>query len=282
MTETDSSGDRGGSVTTADGDESEADGRPTADATSTGRVAFSRSGARRGFRDCLPVAVGVAGYGVAFGVLASQAGLSAAEATLMSATVLAGAAQLLAVDLWAASASVATIVLATAAVNLRYLLLGATLRPWFADRSALETYGSAFFTADENWALTMRAFADAGATDGADGSEPTDAAYLLGSGLAIWLLWVAATVVGTLASDGVADPARYGLDAAFLAVFVAIAVDLWDGRTDLLPWTAAFVAALATAVAVPGRWYLLAGALAGGLVGVRRADAGVDSREVGG
>ncbi|ADB59473.1 AzlC family protein [Haloterrigena turkmenica DSM 5511] len=235
----------------------------------------------RGFRDCLPVAVGVAGYGVAFGVLASQAGLSAAEATLMSATVLAGAAQLLAVDLWAASASVATIVLATAAVNLRYLLLGATLRPWFADRSVLETYGSAFFTADENWALTMRAFADGGDAVG-NGSESADAAYLLGSGLAIWVLWVAATVVGALVGDGVTDPARYGLDAAFLIVFVAVAVDLWDGRTDLPPWTAAFVAALATAVAVPGRWYLLAGALVGCSVGVRHADVEADSSGVGG
>lgn len=230
-------------------------------------VTFSRAGARRGFRRCLPIAVGVAGYGLAFGVLATRAGLSVAEATLMSATVLAGAAQLIAVDLWAASASAGAIVVATLAVNLRYLLFGAALRPWFADRSRLETYGSAFFTADENWALTMRAFADA------DGTDRVDAAFLLGSGLAIWLLWVAATVAGALAGGRIGDPSRYGLDIVFLAVFVAIAVDLWDGRADLPPLTAAFVAALATAAALPGRWYLLAGALAGCPVGVGRVDA---------
>ena len=267
---TDSSGDCGPRAATADGTESATDGRPTERSTATRRAAFTRAGVRKGFRECLPVAVGVAGYGVAFGVLAAQAGLSVAEATLMSATVLAGAAQLLAVDLWA-SASATAIVLAATVVNLRYLLLGAALRPWFADRSPLETYGSAFFTADENWALTMRAFADAEGT--ADGNGRVDAAYLLGSGLAIWLCWVAATVVGAVAGEGIGDPARYGLDAVFVAVFVAIAIDLWDGRADLLPWTAAFVAALATAYALPGRWYLLAGALAGCLVGVGRVDA---------
>ena len=276
MTETDSRRDRGPDATTGVGDESATAGGPTADATSTRRVAFSRAGARRGFRDCLPIAVGVAGYGVVFGVLASGAGLSVAEAALMSATVLAGAAQLLAVDLWP-SASVTAVVIATAAVNLRYLLLGAALRPWFAGRSALETYGSAFFVADENWALAMREFADAD-TDAGD----ADAAYLLGSGLAIWVLWVAATVAGALAGDGIGDPARYGLDTVFVAVFVAIAVDLWDDRADVLPWAAAFVAALATAVVAPGRWYLLAGALSGCLAGVYRADIEADSSEVSG
>ena len=276
--ETDSRRDRGPDAAIGTGDESATRGGPTADAASTRRVAFSRAGARRGFRDCLPIAVGVAGYGVVFGVLASGAGLSVAEAALMSATVLAGAAQLLAVDLWP-SASVTAIVIATAAVNLRYLLLGAALRPWFAGRSALETYGSAFFVADENWALTMRRFADAG---GADGAGSADAAYLLGSGLAIWLLWVAATVAGALAGDGIGDPTRYGLDTVFVAVFVAIAVDLWDGRADLPPWAAAFVTALAIAVVAPGRWYLLAGALSGCLVGVYRADTEPDPNEVSG
>jgi predicted branched-subunit amino acid permease len=83
-----------------------------------------------GFRTCLPVAVGVGGYGVAFGVLARQAGLSVAEASLMSAFVLAGASQLVAVELWDAPLPVVTIVATTLVVNLRYVLVSASLRPW--------------------------------------------------------------------------------------------------------------------------------------------------------
>lgn len=235
-------------------------------------VTFSLAGARDGFLECLPIALGVAGYGVVFGVLATRAGLSVAEATLMSATVLAGAAQLIAVELWAESVPTATVVLTTLLVNLRYVLMGAALRPWLAERSPLEAYGSVFFTADENWALTVRAFSE-------EASARVNGAYLLGSGLAIWFFWVAATIVGAVAGDGISDPSRYGLDVVFVAVFVALAVELWDGTADLGPWTAAFVVALASAHAFSGRWYLLTGALAGCLVGVLETDG--DSSEVG-
>lgn len=226
-------------------------------------VTFTVGGARRGFLECLPVALGVASYGVVFGVLAVQAGLSVLEASLMSATVLAGAAQLIAVDVWAEATTVpvAAVVLTTLLVNLRYLLMGAALRPWFGGLSARAAYGSVFFTADENWALTMGVYDDADAN-----GRPVPGAYLLGSGLAIWLCWVGATILGAVAGDRVGDPSRYGLDVVFLAVFVAIAVDLWDGGEQLRPWAAAFAVALATAWAVPGYWYVLAGALAGGLV----------------
>ena len=92
-------------------------------------VSFERTGDAAGFRTCLPVAVG-GGYGVAFGVLAGQAGLSIAEATLMSAVVLARASQLIAVELWDATLSVLPIVVTSLIVDLRYVLKSASLRPW--------------------------------------------------------------------------------------------------------------------------------------------------------
>ncbi|MWV41380.1 branched-chain amino acid ABC transporter permease [Natrialba sp. INN-245] len=219
-------------------------------------------------------AVGVASYGVVFGVLAVQAGLSVAEATLMSATVLAGAAQLIAVDLWADAAAVpvVAVLLTTVLVNLRYLLMGAALRPWFGTLSPPAAYGSVFFTADENWALTMGALAE-----DADGSRAVRGAYLLGSGFAIWLLWVAATVVGGVAGDGIGDPSRYALDFVFAAVFVATAVELWDGSGDLRPWAAAFAVTLASAAVLPGYWYVLLGACAGCVAGIAGGADGGDA-----
>lgn len=48
-------------------------------------VSFDRAGFVAGFRTCLPVAEADGGYGLAFGVIARQTGLSIGEATLMSA-----------------------------------------------------------------------------------------------------------------------------------------------------------------------------------------------------
>ncbi|MEE6211395.1 AzlC family ABC transporter permease [Salarchaeum sp. III] len=236
---------------------------PTSDAQRQQSLSFSLAGVREGFVAGLPVAVGVAGYGVVFGVLAARAGLSVAEAALMSATVLAGAAQLLAVELWRDPVPVAAVLTTTAVVNLRYVLMGAALRPWFRDLSPVEAYGSAFFTADENWALTVAELRD-GSTRGA---------FLLGSGLAIWVLWVAATVVGATAGDLVGDPARWGLDFVVTAVFLTLAAGLWEGEASLRPWLAAAGVAIAASAVLPGKWYVVGGALAGALVEVVTHDA---------
>lgn len=221
-------------------------------------VSFERSGVIAGFRTCLPVAVGVGGYGIAFGVLARQAGLSVSEATLMSAFVLAGASQLIAVELWDAPLPAFAIVVTTLVVNLRYLLMGASLRPWFEELSPARAYGSAFFITDESWALSIAELRD-GAGRGA---------FLLGAGLSIWVLWVATTAVGAAVGGVIGEPKRYGLDFVLTAIFVAIAVGLWRGREDIAPWAIAAAVAVLGAELLPGRWYILLGGIAGSLLAV--------------
>lgn len=225
-------------------------------------LTFSLAGFREGFVAGTPVALGVAGYGVVFGVVAASAGLSVAEAALMSATVLAGAAQLVAVELWADPIPVVAVVTTTAVVNLRYVLMGAALRPWFEDLTAVQAYTSLFFFADENWALTVAALRG-GSTRGA---------YLLGSGVVLWLLWILSTVVGATAGDLVGDPAQYGLDFVVTALFLTLAAGFWEGRESLRPWIGAAAVALAVESLVPGEWYILAGALAGAAVEVLTYD----------
>lgn len=225
-------------------------------------VEFSLAGVRSGFTEGTPIALGVAGYGVVFGVLARQAGLSVAEAALMSATVLAGAAQVITIELWDTPIPVLAVIGTTLVVNLRYVLMGAALRPWFGQLSPLKAYGSIFFTADENWALTM----------GELRSGSRQGAYLLGSGLAIWVFWVLSTVLGAVAGSVVSDPSTYGLDFILTAVFIAIAAGLWDGTSNLRPWLAAVAVAVLGAQYLPGRWYILLGGLAGCLVEVARFD----------
>ena len=227
--------------------------------SNNGHVTFTLAGVREGFIAGLPVAVGVAGYGVIFGVIANQAGLSVAEAALMSATVVAGAAQLIAVELWADSVPMATVVATVGIVNLRYLLMSATLRPWFRGLSPQAAYTSVFFMADENWALTI----------GELRSGSKRGAFLLGTGLVLWLLWVVATILGVTAGDLLGAPEQYGLDYVLTALFLTLAVGLWEGRESIRPWLTAAAVALITNHVFPGEWYIIIGALAG--AGVRMA-----------
>ena len=131
------------------------------------RVTFTQSGVLKGARLTLPIAPSALAWGVVFGILARQAGLSLAEALLMSGTVFAGASQLVAMELWRAPLPVLEILLTTLIINLRHVLMGAALHPWFTHLSAAQRYGSAFFITDESWALTLNEL-ERGRHDAAD------------------------------------------------------------------------------------------------------------------
>ena len=220
-------------------------------------VTFTWSGALLGVRRSLPLVLSVSTYGIAFGVLARQTGLSLTEATLMSALVRAGASQLVVLGLWSSPLPVVAILFTTLLVNLRFLLMGAALRPWFSRLSPLKAYGSLCFLGDESWALTIREL-----TEGQQ-----NAAFLPGSGLALNVAWIGATVVGYLLGATIGKPEQWGLDFAFTATFLALLVGMWKVKVTLVPWVVAAAVAVVSAHWLPGKWYILLGGLAGSIVG---------------
>ena len=223
-------------------------------------ITFTRRGALEGAKRCVPIEISGLAIGLVFGTLAGQAGLGAWEAALMSALVFSGAAQFVVLGLWASPLPVATIVLATLVVGLRHLLMGMALGPVFSKLPPLKAYGSVYLMADENWALTMGEFA----------KGRRDAAFLLGGGLLMWVAWTGSTLIGGVFGSAVEDPARWGLDFSFTAVFLALVCGMWKGKSDLLPWTVAAAVAVAAHHWLPGQWYILLGGLAGSLAGVVR------------
>jgi 4-azaleucine resistance transporter AzlC len=227
------------------------------DSAPADRVTISRSGIAAGVRRSLPLAASVFAYGMVFGMLARQAGLALHETALMSALVYAGTAQFLALELWRPSVPVLALVITTLVVNLRHLLMGAAIRRWLTQLPRWQLYGLAFFISDESWALAMDEY----------GRGRRDAGFFLGSGLALFAAWLPAGVVGYLAGSAVRDPARWGLDVAFTAAFVALLVGMWRGRHDALPWIAAVSSAVMAERWLPGSWYILIGGLAGSIVG---------------
>ncbi len=218
----------------------------------------------KGFWEALvigfPVAFSVFSYGLVFGVLARQAGMSLLEAGLMSTIVMAGASQFTVLGLWIFPLPVVSIVLTTLVINLRHMLMGASIRPWLKNLKPLQQYSSLFFLSDESWALTMGMFSK-GSSNGA---------FLLGSGFIIFIGWVGSTLVGHNLGSLFPEPATIGLDFAFTALFLALLTGLWKGKKDLLPWAVAAAVALITSLILPGKFYILFGGISGSLVGAWR------------
>jgi predicted branched-subunit amino acid permease len=201
------------------------------------------------------VAASVLAYGSVLGVLAAQKGLTWRELLAMDSAVFAGAAQFVMVAMWDRHLPLFGMTLAVLSINLRYLLIGASLEPVFADRGLRHKIGLMHLVADENWAVTMAERRRGRAT----------CWFLFGGGVFVFLAWSSGTLAGLLGGGFLADPSAYALDFAVTAVFTALAVGLWQGKKDLLPWTVAGGLALLTHHFLPGKWYIVIGGLGGAL-----------------
>jgi predicted branched-subunit amino acid permease len=192
--------------------------------------------------------------------------MSATSALLMSALVFAGSSQFAVLDLWSAPLALAPLLLTTAAVNARHLLLGASLAPWLNRLPARQRYGGVALLSDANWALLVEAQEEGG------GRDPGRLAGLLvGTGFGLWSTWVLCTAIGAALGADLGDLSRFGFDLLVVTFFTATLVGLWRGvGEDLAPWLAAAAVATAGSWLLPAGWHVLAGALAGGLVGALR------------
>ncbi len=218
-----------------------------------------------GVADLAPVLVAVVPIGLLWGTLASAKGLSLLEAMLMSVLVFAGAAQFVAVEMWQEPAPVLLLVLAALIVNIRHVLMSASVSRHIGKIPRRLHPLVAYLLVDESWALTERRAL----------KRPVTLAYYLGVTLPMAVSWYVSTGVGALLGRSLGDPAAIGLDFAFSALFVSILMGFWKGRRTAGVLAASGGVAAATYLAIDGPWYIMAGGLAGALAAALSYD-GVD------
>lgn len=221
------------------------------------RAPFTLSGFKHGFVRAQPLVPGVLLYGVVFGILATEARLSAVEAVLTSVFVYSGSAQIAALQVWRDGGQLLPLFAAILLMNARYLLYGAAMRPWFEGMPPIPSYGTLFFLGDGNWALAM--------AERARGQD--DAAFVLGSGVAMFAPWIGGTLIGRLTGTLIGDPGTYGLDFMLIAFSAAFLVGMCKDRSDLAPLLAAALTAIGLVQLVAGGWIIVACALTSAAAG---------------
>lgn len=220
-------------------------------------VKITPAGVRRGLRDILPISLYGVPLGIAFSVAASEAGLAPHLSLVMSALVFAGASQFAALELWSAPLAWIPLLLVVFAVNARHILLGAALYPWMRGLPLGQRHLAAALISDANWAYAIDAH----------GKGERDLGVLVGSGAMMWTGWVFGTLIGAGFSERLIAPEALALDTLMVTFFATVLVGLARERGVLWPWLAAAGVALAAQEYLPPGWHILAGGLAGGLVG---------------
>ncbi|MDQ0136876.1 4-azaleucine resistance transporter AzlC [Neorhizobium galegae] len=206
-----------------------------------------------GMRAISPLIAAVIPIGLVFGAVAATKGLSPAEAGLMSALVFAGGSQFVAMDIWAHPASWTGVGFAALLVNIRHVLMSASLGTRMDGFSQPARYLSMLFLADEIWAMAEFRAKVARLTP----------AWFAGLVMPFYLAWVVSGIAGAGLGAFLGDPVVLGLDFAFPAVFIVLVMGFWKGPETGAVLLASGAAAVATQHFVPGVWYIAAGALAG-------------------
>jgi len=216
---------------------------------------------RDGARAVAPLAIAVGGFGISFGVLARGAGMGIVAPIVMSAITFAGSAQFAAISILGAGGTVATAVSAAVLLNARYGPIGLSVASSLRG-GPVSRFLHAQLVVAESWAVAS------------EGGGRWDPRVLVGAGMALYAAWVAGTALGVGFGDVLGDPASWGLDAAFPALFLALLVPQLRSRSS---WSAAVVgAAIALALTpfTPAGVPIVCASVgcAVGLVGRRRAE----------
>jgi 4-azaleucine resistance transporter AzlC len=214
-------------------------------------------GIRRGLLATLPLAPGTAAFGLLYGVMARQVGLRPWEAAAMSTIVHAGSAQFTVLGMWGLAAPL-PIVVTTLVINLRHLLMGASVAPYLNGLSQRWKALLALWMSDESYALAIAEYERGGGNQW----------YFFGANLGIFLAWTTSGFAGALVGSAVRDPGRYGLDLVFPLAFLGLLMSFLKDGSGVFVAVASGGLAVLGAVVLPGKWYVIAAGLMGSALGV--------------
>jgi 4-azaleucine resistance transporter AzlC len=217
----------------------------------------ARSNFWEGVRAEAPLLVGVFPFGLIYGALALNAGLSPSVAQLMSSIVFAGSSQFVATQLVHDGAPGAIIVLTIAVVNLRHMLYSASLAPYLKDLSVRWKVLLSYLLTDEAYAPSIIRYER-------DGVQPFSHWFLLGAGFSLWFNWQVSTALGIFL--GAAIPKEWPLDFALPLTFIAMVVPVLKNRSMVAAALSAGVVAL-LAFHLPFKLGLILAAFTGIIVG---------------
>ena len=220
-------------------------------------------------RAAWPICLGYLPVGLAFGVVAQKAGLSPLEIGLMSFLVFAGSSQFIAVSMLSSGAGVLPIMVTTFSVNLRHLLMSSALAVHLrlAGKRWIALFG--YGVTDESFAMNLTRFR----------SGNWDWRRALVVNHVSNFVWIASTVVG--GCGGALIPSgSFGIDYALAAMLLCLLALQLRNRLYVVVAVVSGVAAVCTALLLPGNAYVIIASVIGATTGLLLRGREIARRDV--
>jgi 4-azaleucine resistance transporter AzlC len=208
----------------------------------------------RGVKIGMPVVIASAPFGLLFGALAVDNGFTVFEAVLMSATIYAGASQMVGIELFGQQVAPWLIVFSIFAVNFRHILYSAAVGRRVAHWSTLKKAVGFFFLVDPQYAESESK---------AERGERVGFAWYIGMATPIYVFWVAEAGIGAVFGTLIPDTRALGIDFLLPIYFLGLVMG-FRKRPLWLPVVAASAVASVIAYKTVGSpWHVSIGAAAG-------------------
>ncbi|MFN7103678.1 MAG: AzlC family ABC transporter permease [Pseudorhizobium sp.] len=218
---------------------------------------MNRSDFKQGLKGGAIIALSSAPFGVLFGAVAIDNGLSFLETLLMSATVYAGASQLVGIELFGQQVEPWLVVLSVFAVNFRHILYSAAIAKFIRHYTPLQKALAFFLLVDPQFAESVRR---------GESGQGVSASWYFGFGAVIYVSWSFSTMVGAWFGRMIGDPASIGIDILLPVYFLGMVL-AFRSRWGFYPIVlASAIASVAAYHTVGSPWHVSIGAAAGVIV----------------
>ena len=166
-----------------------------------------------GVRAGVPVILGYIPVGIAYGIMARQAGFTLLQTCGMSVFVFAGASQMMTVGMYAQGASIAAMIITTFMLNLRHIIMSVCIMNRLRNESTKIRLVSAFGVTDESFAIFTT-----------EKEENISVPFFLGLIFSTYSSWVLGSFIGAVASNILPPLVTASLGIALYAMFIGLLV----------------------------------------------------------
>ena len=207
----------------------------------------------QGVRDELPLMFGVIPFGLVFGVIGIESGLTSVQTILLSSILFGGASQVVFAQLWAGGVPALILGSSVCVINIRHVLYSASVASYLQHLSLGWRLLLGYLLTDEAYAVSIRRLANGQ-------SGQFQHFHLLGSGSLLWASWQTSTILGVVVGETI--PESWSLTFAIPLTFIAIIAPIMRTRAEI---AAAVSAGILAIIGQPLPWnsWLVIAALGG-------------------
>ena len=211
----------------------------------------------RGIIDVSPLMIPVVPFGIIFGIIGMELGLSAYMTFGMSIIIFGGASQIVLLQLFSGGASSLVTITSVGAVNSRHLLYGAVFSEYLSHLKLTWKLILSYVLIDQAFAVSNNYFKE-------NRNDNYKHYHLLGAGFTCWTIWQISTILGIVLGSVIPD--ELGLSFTISLTFLALLINDFRKFKNVIVMLVSGIIATIGYNTVPFQAYIIVAAISALLV----------------